>query len=49
MCRKRHMLGWCMICLGLGILVGHCLESWFLCAVGGFVLVVVGFCTLRRR
>ncbi len=43
------MQGWCIICLGLGLILGHCLESWLLCCCGGVVLIFFGFCLSRRR
>ena len=49
MCRKQHLQGWCMIALGFGLLLGRCLQSWFVCAAGGLALVVLGFCVMRRR
>ena len=29
MCRKNHLHGCCMLAFGLGLIIGHCLESWF--------------------
>ena len=49
MCRKNHLRGWCRICFGLGLIVGPCLQSWFLCCCGGIVLLVLGCCVMRRR
>ena len=49
MCRKTHLRGWCLICFGLGLIVGHCLQSWFLCCCGGTLLLVLGCCVMRRR
>ena len=49
MCRKNHLRGWCLICFGLGLIVGHCLQSWFLCCCGGVVLLVLGCGVMRRR
>jgi len=49
MCRKSHLRGWCLLSLGLGLMVGHCLESWFLCCGGGFVLIILGFCVMGRN
>ena len=49
MCRKPFLRGCCLFCLGLGLILGHCLESWFLCCAGGTALMVLGACLLRRR
>lgn len=49
MCRKNHMQGCCLCCLGLGLILGHCLESWLLCCCGGLGLLGLGLCVLRRR
>lgn len=49
MCRKSHLHGCCVSCLGLGLILGHCLESWLLCCFGGLVLIGLGFCVMRGR
>ena len=49
MCRKNHLRGCVLLGFGLGLLVGQCLESWFLCTCGGVVLIVLGICILSRR
>lgn len=49
MCRKNHLHGCCVISFALGLIVGHCLESWFLCCFGGMAMIVLGLCMLRRR
>ena len=49
MCRKNRLHGCCMIAFGVGLIVGHCLESWFLCCCGGIVLLILGCCVMRRR
>ena len=35
--------------LGLGVMIGHSISSWFLCAGGGLALVVLGLLTIRRK
>lgn len=49
MCRKSKLHGCCMLCFGLGLIFGHCLESWLLCCFGGLVLIGLGFCVTRQR
>ena len=49
MCRKSHLQGCCLACFGLGLMVGHNLESWMLCVCGGLALCVMGLCMLKRR
>ena len=49
MCRRNHLRGCLLLGFGLGLLIGPCIESSFLCFWGGGILVVVGFCTLRRK
>lgn len=49
MCRKNQLQGSCLATLGLGLLIGHSLESWFLCVCGGAVLAVLGICLFCRR
>lgn len=43
------MQGGCLICFGLGLMVGHSLESWFACVCGGVALSVLGLCILKKR
>ncbi|MDO5399981.1 MAG: hypothetical protein Q4F17_03250 [Eubacteriales bacterium] len=49
MCRKKHLQGCCCIVFALGVMIGHSLESWFLCCCGGIVLIVLGLCIIRQR
>lgn len=49
MCRKSHLHGWCLAAFGLGLMLGRCLDSWFLCCFGGIGLIVLGFCVMRQR
>ena len=49
MCRKSKLHGFCILCFGLGLMVGHSLESWMLCTCGGIGLVCFGFFVSRRR
>lgn len=37
------------MCFGLGLITGHCLESWVLCCCGGMALLLVGIMVLGRR
>ena len=36
-----------MLAFGLGLIIGHCLESWFLCCCGGIILLIFCFCVTR--
>lgn len=49
MCRKTVLHGWCLVMLGLGLMLGHSIESWMACTVGGLVLVCLGFFTVRKK
>lgn len=49
MCRKNRLHGCCAVCFGLGLMVGHSLESWFLCFFGGLGIIFLGICMMRRR
>lgn len=49
MCRKTYLHGCCICFFGLGLMVGHCLESWLLSCLGGFGLLVLGFCVMRKK
>lgn len=49
MCRRNCALGCCMMCLGVGILMGFCLGSWFWCACCSLSLIGLGFVILRQK
>lgn len=49
MCRKKHMQGLCIIAFGLGLITGHCLESWFLCCCGGISLIIFGCMVMQQK
>lgn len=49
MCRKNYLHGCCVLVFGLGLITGHCLESWFLCCGGGIALIVLGLCIMRKK
>ena len=49
MCRKRHLQGCCLLAFGVGLMVGHSLESWFFCVCGGIALCVLGLCVIRQK
>ena len=49
MCRKTVLQGWCLMMLGLGLMLGHSIESWLACSVGGLVLVCMGFFLMRKK
>ena len=49
MCRKTYLRGCCIAFLGLGLILGHCLESWFVCCCGGLGLIALGFCVMKQK
>lgn len=49
MCRKNHLHGCCVLFLGLGLIFGFCLESWFFCCCGGLGLIILGFCLMCKK
>ena len=49
MCRKNHMRGCCVLFFGLGMIVGHCLNSWFLCCCGGLALMILGLWIMKQK
>ena len=49
MCRRNHLYGCCIMAFGAGLIVGHCLESWFVCCFGGLMLMAMGLLVLRSR
>lgn len=48
MCRRDRLRGCVLMGIGIGLLLGQCLDSWFLCSCGGGVLIVVGICGLQK-
>lgn len=49
MCRRQELYCMCLMSFGLGMLIGHWLDSWFWSGGGGVVLIAVGFSMMRRR
>ena len=43
------MQGLNCICFGFGLMVGYALESWFLCSLGGLVLLMLGLLILKGK
>ena len=43
------MRGCCLCFFGLGLILGHCLESWLLCCGGGSAALVLGLSMMRRH
>ena len=49
MCRKNQLRGFCLSCFGLGLIVGHCLESWMMSCCGGIGILLLGLYISRLR
>ena len=49
MCRKNYVIGVGLMSLGIGILGGFCLGSWFLCACSSLSLIALGVLILKKR
>ncbi len=49
MCRRNHLRGCLLLGIGIGLVIGHHLGSWFLCTCGGTGLAVLGLLTLCHR
>ncbi len=49
MCRRNQLWGCCLIAFGLGLLIGLCLESSFVCGCIGAGAVAVGFSVLQKK
>lgn len=49
MCRKNQLIGFCAGAFGLGLLVGHCIESGFLSICIGVGLMIIGFSLIRQK
>ena len=49
MYRQNCLRGCCLSAFGIGLLAGHCMESWLLCCGGGLLLVILGFFVMRKK
>lgn len=49
MCRRNHMYGFGLIAFGLGLLIGLCLESGFLCSCLGVGFVIAGIFCIQKK
>lgn len=49
MCRKNCMAGMGLLCLGIGILCGFCMGSWFLCACCSLSMIALGILLMKRH
>ena len=49
MCRRNYLHGCCIAAFGFGLLIGYCLESWFVCFSGGVGLLILGLCVMRKK
>ena len=49
MCRQYLVLGWALVALGAGLLIGNWTEGGFLFHCFGFALVIGGILLLRKR
>ena len=49
MFRKKQVQGFCLLCFGLGLMMGCCLESWFFCSLGGLALIGFGMLLAGKK
>lgn len=49
MCRRNQGLAYVMLGFGVGLMIGHCLESWIICSCGSVVFLVLGFGGVWRK
>lgn len=49
MCRRNQLLGWALIALGVGILLGAKLGACFLTTCLGVGLIMFGFNVARKK
>jgi len=47
--RKNQLRGGVLLGIGLGLVIGHCLESWLLCCGGGVGLLLFGLCMMNQK
>jgi hypothetical protein len=48
MCRQNTLRGLCCICLGVGMLIGCCIESGFWCCALGISGVIFGIILQKK-
>ncbi len=49
MCRRNHLRGSLLLGIGIGLVIGHHLGSWFLCTCGGIGIAIFGLLLLCQR
>lgn len=49
MCRKNHLRCCLLLGLGIGLVLGHSLDSWILCTFGGIGLVLAALVILNQK
>lgn len=49
MCRKNQLHGFCVVALGLGLLIGCSMESGFWCCVLGIGAIIGGFIMAGKK
>ena len=49
MCRRNQLLSYVMLGFGLGLIIGHSLESWLLCTCGSALFVFLGLGGMQRK
>jgi len=49
MCRKNYLHGCCVSSVGIGLILGYCLDSWLVCCGGGIALLILGFGVMQKK
>lgn len=49
MCRRNQLFGGCAIAFGLGLLLGHCMDSGLFAVVIGLFLLAAGLLQLKQK
>ena len=49
MCRRNQLHGWILLALGLGILIGKCMEGGLISTLAGIGLILAGLWFMRRK
>lgn len=48
-CRRNQLRGFVLLGFGVGLIVGHGLDSWLLCWCGGGGLILLALCMLKTH
>ena len=48
MCRRNQLRGCLLLGIGIGMVIGYCVNSWLICCCGGIALAVTAVCMMKN-